>query len=178
VYIPLGCDRKTVKLASFGTWRHRPSHRFQSDFESAMAVDSPVYKRRPAAPSFVPILMADSYYSRHADAMGSDPDERTAPDLFPTVTASALPAPRATTESEPRRYVLPKNLRNAVKYLSDGELDLRRGRTPKSVEADLSAGPVTKIPSPPAKTAKSNPAEVSLTRGQLNAVRGRHSKQV
>ena len=181
MYIPLGCDRKTVKLASFGTWRHRPSHRFQSDFESAMAVDSPVYKRRPAAPSFVPILMADSYYSRHADAMGSDPDERTAPDLFPTVTASALPAPKATTESEPRRYVLPKNLRNAVKYLSDGELDLmheatleelkRRGRTPKSVEADLSAGPVTKIPSPPAKTAKSNAAEVSLTRGQLNAVR-------
>jgi len=146
-----------------------------------MAVDSPVYKRRPVAPSFVPMLIADSYYSRHADAMGSDPDERTAPDLFPTVTASALPAPKATTESEPRRYVLPKNLRNAVKYLSDGELDLmheatleelkRRGRTPKSVEADLSAGPVAKIPSPPAKTAKSNAAEVSLTRGQLNAVR-------
>ena len=148
-----------------------------------MAVDSPVYKRRPVAPSFVPMLIADSSYSRHADAMGSDPDERTAPDLFPTVTASALPAPKATTESEPRRYVLPKNLRNAVKYLSDGELDLmheatleelkRRGRTPKSVEAGLLARPdLTKIQSTPnRKTTKLNAAEVSLTRGQVNAVR-------
>ena len=83
--------------------------------------------------------------------MGRDPAERTAPDLFPTVTASASPAPKATTESEPQRYVLPKNLRNAVKHLSDGELDLmhaaileemkRRAKTPKRVEADLPARP-------------------------------------
>jgi hypothetical protein len=145
-----------------------------------MAVDSPVYKRRPVAPSFVPMLIADSSYSRHADAMGSDPDERTAPDLFPAVTASALPASKATTESEPRRYVLPKNLRNAVKYLSDGELDLmhtatveelkRRGRMPKSAETDLPASPdLTK--SPATTAAKLNAAENSLTRGQVNAVR-------
>jgi hypothetical protein len=56
--------------------------------------------------------------------MGREPAERIAPDLFPTATASALPAPKAMTESEPQRYVLPKNLRNAVKYLSDAELDL------------------------------------------------------
>jgi hypothetical protein len=114
--------------------------------------------------------------------MGRDPAERTPPDLFPTVTASALPAPKATTESESRRYVLPKNLHNAVKHLSDGELDLmhaatleelkRRGRTPKSAETDLPARPdLTKIQSPPTKTAKLNAAEVSLTRGQVNAVR-------
>ena len=128
------------------------------------------------------MLIADRCCSRHADAMGRDPAERTAPDLFPTATASALPAPKATTESEPQRYVLPKNLRNAVKHLSDGELDLmhaatleelkRRGRTPKSVETGLPARPdLTKIQSPPTKTAKLNAAEVSLTRGQVNAVR-------
>ena len=51
------------------------------------------------------------------------------------------------TETAPQRHVLPKNLRNAVKHLSDGELDLmhaatleemkRRGRTPQGVETDL-----------------------------------------
>ena len=114
--------------------------------------------------------------------MGREPAERTAPDLFPTATASASPLPKATTESEPQRYVLPKNLRSAVKHLSDHELDLmhaailekfkRRGRTPKSVETDLPVPPdLTKIQSPPIKTAKLNAAEVSLTRGQMNAVR-------
>jgi hypothetical protein len=107
--------------------------------------------------------------------MGREPAERTAPDLFPTATASVSPLPKATTGSEPQRCVLPKNLRSAVKHLSDGELDLmhaaileelkRRDRTPKSVETDLHP------PSPPIKTAKLNAAEVSLTRGQMNAVR-------
>jgi hypothetical protein len=83
--------------------------------------------------------------------MGRDPAERTAPDLFTTATASALPATEEAAKSEPRRYVLPKNLRNAVKHLSDGELDLmhaaileelkRRGRTPKSVEKVLPVPP-------------------------------------
>ena len=114
--------------------------------------------------------------------MGRDPAERTAPALFPTATASASPAPKSATETAPQRYVLPKNLRSAVKHLSDGELDLmhaatveelkRRGRTPKSVETDLPVPPdLTKIQSPPIKTAKWNAAEFSLTRGQLNAVR-------
>ena len=114
--------------------------------------------------------------------MGRDPAERTAPVLFPTATASASPAPKATTESEPRRYVLPKNLRNAVKHLSDGELDLmhaatleemkRRGRTPQAVETPSHARPdLTKIQSPSSETAKLNAAKVLLTRGQVNAVR-------
>ncbi len=120
--------------------------------------------------------------------MGRDSPERTTPDLLPTKTvrdAAAqpkLPAPKAATESEPQRYVLPKNLRNAAKHLSDGELDLmheatleelkRRGRTPQGVETDLPARPdLTKIQSSPTKTAKLNAAEVSLTRGQVNAVR-------
>jgi len=94
--------------------------------------------------------------------MGRDPVERTAPDLFATATASALPATEEATESEPQRYVLPKNLRNAVKHLSDGELDLmhaatleelkRRGKTPQGVETVSHARPdLTKIQSPPPK---------------------------
>jgi hypothetical protein len=101
--------------------------------------------------------------------MGRDPAERTVPDLFPTATASAAPAPKVATESEPRRYVLPKNLRDAVKHLSDGELELmyaatleelkHRGKTPKSVETNLSARPdLTKIQS---LTAKLKAADVS-----------------
>jgi hypothetical protein len=101
--------------------------------------------------------------------MGRDPDERTA--LEPTATASASSITTEATES-PQRYVLPKNLRNAVKHLSDGELDLmhaatleemkRRGRTPQSVEAK---SPTTE------KRRNLNAAEVALTRGQVNAVR-------
>ena len=79
--------------------------------------------------------------------MERDPAERTAPDRFPTATVSEasappkLPTAEAATETAAQRYVLPKNLRNAVKHLSDGELDLmhaatleemkRRGRMPK-----------------------------------------------
>ena len=115
--------------------------------------------------------------------MGRDPAERTAPALFPTATASASPAPKATTESEPRRYVLPKNLRNAVKHLSDTELNSlhtatleemkRRGRTPKRVELVSQARPALMKPkSPPTEKLRNlNAAEVSLTRGQVNAVR-------
>src|ERR1700730_18822505 len=79
--------------------------------------------------------------------MGRDPAERTAPDLSPTATASASPAPKATTETAPPRHVLPKNLPNAIKHLSDGELDFlhaaileemkRRGRITPGVETDL-----------------------------------------
>ena len=122
--------------------------------------------------------------------MGRDPAERTAPDLFRTTTASASPAPKATTESEPQRYVLPKNLRNAVKHLSDGELDLmhaatleelkRRGRKPKGVETDLQTlrsrfdipPDLKKQPSQTRKRRHVDVAEAPrLTQGKLNAVR-------
>jgi hypothetical protein len=80
--------------------------------------------------------------------MGRDPAEQKALEPFPTAES---PAAGAKIEITPQRYVLPKNLRNAVKHLSDGELDLmhaaileelkRRGRTPKNVETDLPARP-------------------------------------
>ena len=69
--------------------------------------------------------------------MGRDPAEQKALDPFPTAESRAAGTKIETT---PQPYVLPKNLRNAVKHLSDGELDLmhaatleelkRRGRTP------------------------------------------------
>jgi hypothetical protein len=72
--------------------------------------------------------------------------------------------------------VLPKNLRKAVKHLSDGELDLlhaailgemeRRGRLPPSDQSNRS---------PRADKSshgrQEEAATVSLTRGQVNAVR-------
>ena len=61
--------------------------------------------------------------------MAPDLAKRTVPNLFPTATASAPPATTAATESKPQRYVLPKNLRDAVKHLSDDELDLMHAPT-------------------------------------------------
>ena len=91
-----------------------------------------------------------------------------------------------------RNGILPKNLRSAVKHLSDGELDLmhaatleemkRRGRLPPGVETDLrSLGHRFNVRSglPTKRTPARNQSqrgpvdipEVSLTRGQVNAVR-------
>jgi hypothetical protein len=121
--------------------------------------------------------------------MGRDPAERAAPDPFPTeavreVSAPPpLPAAEAATETAPKRYILPKNLRNAIKHLSDGELDLmhaatleemkRRGRRPKNEETESPARPdIAKIQPPPIERRRHvDTTEIPLTRGQINAVR-------
>ena len=129
--------------------------------------------------------------------MGPDPAERTTPDLFSTDAdqdASApptkLPATEAKTENATKRYILPKDLPSAVKHLSDRELDLmhlaildevkRRGRMPRGVETDLQTlrnrfdvhPNLMKSKSPPSERRRTfDIAEVSLTRGQMNAVR-------
>ena len=85
--------------------------------------------------------------------MGRHPAEQPMPDLFSTATVrdasptQAKVTTKATRETPPQRHILPKNLRSAVKHLSDGELDLmhaatleemkRRGRLPPGVETDL-----------------------------------------
>jgi hypothetical protein len=127
--------------------------------------------------------------------MGRDPTERGTPDLFSTnVVRDASPSPtKPIAAAEPvnkpsQRHILPKNLRHAVKQLSDSELDelfgvafdeaKRRGRLPRNVETDLAAPP-SRRPSDLAtnqtprtdKRRKLDIAEVSLTQGQLNAVR-------
>jgi hypothetical protein len=111
--------------------------------------------------------------------MGRNPDEQAPSDLFSTdrvrdgsaAAPPKLPAAKAASEMTRQRYVLPKNPRNAVKHLSDVELDLmhaatieemkRRGRTP---------GVGTKSP-PTEKRRHVDTPEVRLTRGQVNAVR-------
>jgi DNA-binding CsgD family transcriptional regulator len=125
--------------------------------------------------------------------MGRDPTEQAEPDLFSTnAVRDASPSPTATKPTDDKssqRHILPKNLRHAVKHLSDGELDLmhaatleemkRRGRLPPSIET--SSAPSSSRPSELVTNrslARNKPqrrqvdvAEVSLTRGQINAVR-------
>jgi hypothetical protein len=120
--------------------------------------------------------------------MGRRPADQDTPDLFPTATVrDASPPPTKpvyATEAvvDTKRHVLPKNLRNAVKHLSDGELDLmhtatleemkRRGRTPQGVEKVSHARRnATKAESAPTGKRHASAAEVSLTRGRVNAVR-------
>jgi hypothetical protein len=125
--------------------------------------------------------------------MGRDRTDQAAPDLFSTDAVrdtsplpSKPPAREAGADKSPQRHILPKNLRHAVKQLSDGELDelfgvafdeaKRRGRLPRNVETDLAAPPsrrppdlATKPTPPTDKRRKADIAEVSLT--QANAVR-------
>jgi hypothetical protein len=126
--------------------------------------------------------------------MGRDPAEPAIPGLFLTdgAKAAVLSSPTAgatkeATEKPSQRHILPKNLRHAISQLSDRELDelfeaafdeaKRRGRLPPSVRAVTSASALR----PPELTTKRSPqtdkrrrvgiAEVSLTRGQINAIR-------
>jgi hypothetical protein len=79
-----------------------------------------------------------------------------------------------------QRYVLPRDLPNAVKYLTDTELDLlitasvqeaeRRGRLPPSAQPNPTNESAAKQSSSRHK-GQTEAAKVSLTRGQVNAVR-------
>ena len=100
------------------------------------------------------------------------------------------PVPEATAETVPQRHVLPKNLRKAVKHLSDEELDLlhtatleemkRRGRLLPGVGADSEQSPghssnlvMKRLPASDKSSQgrQTDIPEASLTRGQVNAVR-------
>jgi hypothetical protein len=116
-------------------------------------------------------------------AMGRDRGEQPTPDLFSTETvrdgspSSPIPATQPTADASSHRHVLPKNLRKAVKHLSDGELDLlhaasleelgRRGRLPPTDQTTNRSSRTDKSPDKQQVEA----AAVSLTRGQVNAVR-------
>ena len=101
--------------------------------------------------------------------MGRDPNHQRDSNLFSTAgieDTSPSPANRVSSAHEPR-HVLPKDLPNAVKHLNDEELDRllvvtlaeakRRGRDTTPTDKRF---PTRKVEAP-----------VSLTRGQLNAVR-------
>jgi hypothetical protein len=126
--------------------------------------------------------------------MGRDPGEQGTPDLFSTNTVrdASLSPPRPTsavkTPTLPHQYVLPKNLGAAVKQLSDGELDhlfkaafdeaKRRGRLPRTVATDSTPSfrrppdfPTKRSTTDKSKRRHMDIADVTLTRGQVNAVR-------
>jgi predicted DNA-binding protein YlxM (UPF0122 family) len=132
--------------------------------------------------------------------MAREPPDKTSPDLFSTdaIRDSSPPPPKPgaakpTSETAPQRHILPKDLGNAVKHLSDGELDLllaamleeikRRGKMLPSLETDLRtlrhrfnvrSGLQAKQLASTEKISQRrrlNIVEVSLTRGQVNAIR-------
>jgi hypothetical protein len=126
--------------------------------------------------------------------MGRSPAEPGLPDFFSTDgVKAAVPSPppvnttKEATEAASQRHVLPKNLRHAISQLSDGELDelfaaafdeaKRRGRLNPSVSADTTPPALrpseltTKRLPPTAKRRQVDIAEVSLTGGQVKAIR-------
>ncbi len=126
--------------------------------------------------------------------MGRDPADPATPDLFSTdgvkPTAPSSPTPSTTKEADEtasQRHILPKNLRHAVSQLNDGELDelfevafdeaKRRGRLSRSVRTDLTSSALdpsqlaTKRSALADKKRQGDIAKVSLTQGQVNAVR-------
>jgi hypothetical protein len=116
--------------------------------------------------------------------MGRDRTQQA--DLFSTAASFGEPSPRArqVPSAQKRRHVLPNDLPNAVKHLDDRELDLlitasleeakRRGRLLPSVQPNKPDEPGRKQSSRMAKSSHKRQvdvATVSLTRGQVNAVR-------
>jgi hypothetical protein len=120
--------------------------------------------------------------------MGRDRVEQATSDLFLTETVLStgtvrdlsptkpISPPQPTADASSQRHTLPKDLLNAVKHLTDGELDLlhaatleemgRRGRLPPS---DQTTNPSARTDKSPAK--RHEATTVSLTRGQISAVR-------
>jgi hypothetical protein len=139
------------------------------------------------------MAIADIHWPRHDCVMGSDPAEPAIPGLLSTDgEKAAVPSPptvdasKEATESASQRHILPKNLRHAISQLSDGELDelfgaafdeaKRRRRLPPSVRTDVTppvprTSELTKKRLPPTDKRRVDIVEVTLTRGQVNAIR-------
>jgi hypothetical protein len=140
------------------------------------------------------MTIADIHWPRHDCVMGHDPAEPVIPGLLSTDGVKAavpssptVDATKELTETAPHRHILPKNLRHAIGQLSDGELDelfeaaldeaKRRGRLPPSVRTDVTPSALhpseltTKRLLSNDKRRKVDVAQVSLTRGQVNAIR-------
>jgi len=115
-------------------------------------------------------------------AMRRHRSQLATPDLFSTeVVRGAPPQVSAATTAADRtsqRHVLPKDLSTAVKYLTDTELDLLIAASVKEAKRRRRLPPSVK-PSPPVEAERSSSKDtrraelptVSLTRGQVNAVR-------
>jgi hypothetical protein len=117
-------------------------------------------------------------------SMGRDRTEQAPPDLFLTASpGEPSPPAKQVSSAQERRHVLPNDLPNAVKHLDDRELDLlitacleeakRRGRLLPNVQAKTPDQSARKRSSRMDKFSyrRQLVATVSLTRGQVNAVR-------
>jgi hypothetical protein len=115
--------------------------------------------------------------------MGRDRTQQVTSDLFSTASSGET-APSATKQVSlalEQRHILPKNLPNAVKHLNDRELDLlitasleeakRRGRSPSGIQANAPDETVLKRTIKSSRKRQVEVATISLTRGQVNAVR-------
>jgi hypothetical protein len=103
-------------------------------------------------------------------AMGRDRTRQAAPDLFSTAPfgETTPPATKGASSEQERRHVLPRDLPSAVRHLDDEEVDRllavalaeakRRGRQPS-------------LTGKPRPNRQPGAVAVSLTRGQVNAVR-------
>jgi hypothetical protein len=130
-----------------------------------------------------PKLLAD-FGEGMITTMARGRNQQAAPDLFSTASirpaAKQVSASEAPADTTSQRYVLPEDLTNAVKHLTDSELDLlitasideakRRGRFLPSVQPKT---PDRSIPkqSPLKDKGQAELAKVSLTRSQVDAVR-------
>jgi hypothetical protein len=93
------------------------------------------------------------------------------------MTRGSSPPPTKQVSSAQQRHVLPKDLPNAVKHLNDQELDLliaacleeakRRGKSPPGAQTTKRSSRTEKH----SDGRHTEAATVSLTRGQINAVR-------
>jgi hypothetical protein len=123
---------------------------------------------------------------RHNARMGRDRGEQATPDLFSTETVrdgspspiKLTPAAQIAADASSHRHVLPKHLRKAVKHLSDAELDLLHAATFEEMGRRGRLPPIDQATNCSSRTDKSSfhrqPTElatISLTRGQINAVR-------
>src|SRR4029077_9323638 len=113
--------------------------------------------------------------------MGRDRAEQRTPDLFsteivrdgPPSATNPIPVTQPRANTPLQRYALPKNLRKAVKHLSDGELDLLRTAILEEIERRGILPPSDQTAKRSDKSSHGRQTEVavSLTRGQVNAVR-------
>jgi hypothetical protein len=131
--------------------------------------------------NYCPKLLAD-VDGGMITSMAGGRNQQATPDLFSTdmVRDASSPPTKQVSPTPAERHVLPKDLPDAVKHLTDGELDLliaasideakRRGRLLPSVQANA---PDESIPkrSPSKDKRQAEIPTASLTRGQVNAVR-------
>jgi hypothetical protein len=173
------------KSANGGSWAFA-THATASSRQPSRPLGQPLTTVGGALPVWgaIPPEVACLHGRRQNPLMGRDREQST-PDLFSTDTVrdtslsplKSVAATHISADTSPQRHVLPKNLRKAVKHLSDSELVLlhaatteeleRRGRFPLTDQITNRTSGTDKSP----HKRQAETAPVSLTRGQINAVR-------